>query len=73
MKDMQFPLDIVWLSDTKQVVYIKQNADHTLGTEVTYTPTADARYVLELPAGSVADASIRLGTYAQFDIGDKQE
>jgi uncharacterized membrane protein (UPF0127 family) len=40
---------------------------------VTYTPTADARYVLELPAGSVADASIRLGTYAQFDIGDKQE
>jgi uncharacterized protein len=73
MKDMELPIDIIWLSEAKKVVYIVRNADPSLGTRVTYTPDKPARYVLELPAGSVQRSAIKLGQTAYFIIEGIEE
>ena len=57
MKDMQFPLDIVWISAEGVVVSVKAGAAPESYPEAFY-PTAPARYVLELPAGYAAAQGI---------------
>ena len=68
MKDMNYPLDIVWLNKAKEVVYIVKNAPPEDPVETVYTPKDLARYVLELPAGSVQKSGIRTGMVAKFNI-----
>ncbi|MGV9001498.1 MAG: DUF192 domain-containing protein [Candidatus Saccharimonadaceae bacterium] len=70
MKDMKIPLDIVWLNKDKKVVYIVKNASPDLSTNVIFTPTTDARYVVELPMGGVEKAAIKTGDQATFDEND---
>lgn len=67
MKDMKIPLDIVWLNKDKQVVYIVKNAQPSSGTDIIYSPKEPARYVIELPIGSVNNAGIKKGMTATFD------
>lgn len=59
MKDMHFPLDIIWLDKDKKVVYIVQNAQPETPVETVYRPKKPARYVLELPAGAVKQSAIK--------------
>lgn len=66
MKDMNFSIDIVWLDSNKEVVNIVKNADYTKGEQAVYTPVKPAKYILEIPAGSVQDDFIRIGSKAQF-------
>lgn len=68
MKDMKIPIDIVWLNAEKKVVYIVMNASPDLGTSKVFKPTDPAKYVLEIPAGTVKTAGIKVGNTAQFDI-----
>lgn len=68
MKDMNFPLDIVWLDKEKKVVYVVQNALPEEPAETIYAPKNLARYVLELPTGSIQKAAIKVGTIADFSI-----
>jgi uncharacterized membrane protein (UPF0127 family) len=68
MKDMQVPIDIVWLDSNEKVVYIVENAPPDGGESTVYTPTADARYVVEFAAGTVQSKSIKTGQSAVFDI-----
>lgn len=70
MKDMKVPLDIVWLDKNKKVVYIVKNALPELSTDVTFIPKDPARYVIELPAGSVEKAAIKTGSFVVFDEND---
>lgn len=72
MKEMKFPIDIVWLNSDKKIVYIVKNADPALGMTKTYTPKEKARYVVELPAGRVEALNIRINTTALFDIADRK-
>lgn len=67
MKDMNIPLDILWLDKDKDVVYIKQNVSPDLGTSVVMQPQTPSRYVLELSAGSVARSSLQVGQQATFN------
>lgn len=67
MRDMKVPLDIVWLDDEKVVIYIVKNASPELGESKVFTPKRPARYVLELPAGSVQRDAIKLGSIVYFD------
>lgn len=67
MKDMNYPIDIVWLDSEKKVVYIVKNAPPESYPYETFTPKQDARYVLELPAGSIGPKSIVIGEDAAFD------
>ncbi len=70
MKDMNIPLDIVWLDKDKKVVYMVKDASPELSTDVTFFPKTNARYVVELPAGSIKKAGIKNGQVATFDEFD---
>lgn len=50
MKDMNFPIDIIWLDANYKIVSIKGNVAPESYPE-TFAPSAPALYVLELPAG----------------------
>lgn len=70
MKDMQMSLDIIWINENKEVVYIVKNASPDLSTDTVFAPKTDARYVVELPAGSVDKAGIKAGMQMTFDETD---
>lgn len=72
MKDMNIPVDIVWMDKTKKVVHIQENAKPEWGTKYTMQPKSPARFVLELPAGSVKNAGIRMNEVATFDIKERE-
>src|SRR3989344_45500 len=50
MKDMNFPIDIIWFAEDLKVVYIKKDARPESYPE-TYKPFKDAKYVLEVVSG----------------------
>lgn len=73
MKDMDIPLDIIWLDNAKKVVYIKENVSPTQGTHVIMQPKKPSRYVIELASGSVAAAGIKVGQQAEFNLEGESE
>lgn len=73
MKDMKIPIDIIWLDKNKSVVYIIKNASPDLGMSKVFTPSKDARYVLELPAGNVQQAGIKVGDSAYFTLKEVEQ
>lgn len=50
MKDMRFPIDIVWLDEMMTVVHIEQSIEPETYPRSFASPVP-ARYVLEVPAG----------------------
>ncbi len=66
MKDMQYPIDIVWMDKGKKVVHIVKNAPPDSYPEK-FTPKKDARYVIELPAGATSQKNITVEQIAVFD------
>jgi uncharacterized membrane protein (UPF0127 family) len=67
MHDMKFSLDIIWFNSTRQAVFIEQNLPPcTPQTCPTYTPTAQAQYVLEVNAGFVRTNNIQPGEVFTF-------
>jgi uncharacterized membrane protein (UPF0127 family) len=68
MKDMKIPLDIIWMNNEKKVIYIVTDASPNLGTSKIFTPVDPARYVLEVSAGTVKNAGIKIGNSAVFNI-----
>jgi uncharacterized membrane protein (UPF0127 family) len=67
MKDMNYPIDIIWLDKDKKVVYIVKNAPPESYPYESFTPKQNAKYVLELPAGMVGKKAISIGKQAAFD------
>lgn len=65
MKDMRFPIDIVWLDESKTVVDIKRNATPDSYPH-SFRPVEPARYVLELNAGFVERHNIVPGDHARW-------
>lgn len=67
MKDMRFPLDILWIR-TGRIVAIKKQAQPlaSVGPERVYTATADL--VLEVPAGFADRQKIRVGDPVQATL-----
>jgi len=65
MKDMKFPIDMLWLSGTRRVVYMAQNVSPDTYPEV-FAPTTPARYVLELPAGYAKAYTVGVGDEVRF-------
>ena len=60
MKDMNFPLDIIWLDDHWRVIDVTQNISPK-DFPKTYGPRAPARYVLEVNAGFISAHHITIG------------
>ncbi|MEK6910687.1 MAG: DUF192 domain-containing protein [Nanoarchaeota archaeon] len=69
MKNTLIPLDIIWLDENKEVVYIENNAQPCKEeTCNSYNPNAKARYVLEINAGLSDEFNITLGNKLDFMI-----
>lgn len=51
MKDMNYPIDIIWIDASLSVVHIVRNAQPDSYPAI-FTPTKKALYVLEVPAGT---------------------
>jgi uncharacterized membrane protein (UPF0127 family) len=60
MKDMQFPIDILWADENGMVVSIKEDVSPQTYPTI-FTSTSPALYVLELPAGYVQAHAIAIG------------
>lgn len=75
MKDMNYPIDIVWLDKDAVVNYMVKNAspssynaeDPTKSTQ--FAPDVPARYVIELPSGTIERTGIAIGDPAGLPSG----
>ncbi len=65
MKDMKFPIDIVWIDSSGRIIYLKENIGPDTYPEL-FSPDKPARYVLEVNAGWVAKNSIAIGNTLHF-------
>lgn len=70
MKDMKFPIDIIWMDVNKTVVHIEHSLEPcpAIGYCRTYTPGADSLYVLETVAGFADKYNITNGTRMEFNL-----
>ena len=59
MKDTLIPLDMIWINENGEIVFIKENA--TPLSEEIISPNAEALYVLEVNGGSVERKGIEVG------------
>ncbi len=71
MKDMRFPLDMVWISAEHAVVDITEDVPppgpgQTTADLPAYIPAEPAQYVLEINAGEAESADIRIGDMVKF-------
>jgi uncharacterized membrane protein (UPF0127 family) len=75
MKDMNYPIDIVWLDDNNEVVYTVKNAQPSSynkadpsKSQMFQSPTS-AHYVIELPSGTIDSTGIKNGDPAGLPSG----
>ena len=61
MKNMKFPLDLIWIGGNKKVVDIKTYVSPCGDTCESYSPLAKALYVLEVNAGFVKQYNVSAG------------
>lgn len=61
MKDMKFPIDILWADENGRVITLEQNVSPETYPKSFY-PQASALYVVELPAGFAAAHDIAIGS-----------
>lgn len=65
MKDMLFPLDIIWVDSNLQIVHIEKNLSPDTYPKIFY-PGAKSLYVLEIPAGQADILQIKTGDTVKF-------
>lgn len=59
MKDMNFPIDIIWLNEFSEVTHMKENVSPDTFPKV-FRPTKKTRFILEFNAGFIKENSIKL-------------
>lgn len=64
MKDMRFNIDIIWLDDTNRVSSIVADLSPKSYPQ---NYCADAKYVVELPAGAAAEQGLRVGQVVKLE------
>ncbi len=69
MKDMQYPIDMVWLDSGKRVTYMVKNAQPSSYPDTIYRPPVSSRYVIELPSGTIERTGIAEGNQATLPPG----
>lgn len=70
MKNMKFPIDIIWIDTDKAVVHIEHNLQ-PCSSELfcpTYKPIDDSLYVLETVGGFAEKHDIVKGTKVDFEL-----
>jgi uncharacterized membrane protein (UPF0127 family) len=75
MKDMNYPIDMVWLNDAQQVVYTVKNAQPSSydkanpSKSTLFQSRSPAHYVIELPSGTIERTGIKNGDQASLPSG----
>ncbi len=69
MKDMNYPIDIIWLDSDRTVVHTVKNAQPSSYPDTIFTPDIDSRYVIELPSGTIERTGITKGDPAGMPSG----
>lgn len=65
MKEMLFPLDIIWVGNDFKVVHVEKDVLPNSFPRV-FKPAVPARYVLEVPAGFTAQYRVEIGSKIVF-------
>jgi uncharacterized membrane protein (UPF0127 family) len=70
MKDMKFPIDIIWIDNNKTVVHIEHDLEPCSSQVLcpTYKPNDDSLYVLETVGGFAVAHDIVEGTHVDFEL-----
>ena len=70
MKDMNFPIDIIWLGANRSVVYFAPNLEPCPSQSNCpgYVPSRDSLYVLETTAGFSHRHNVTVGTQTNFQL-----
>jgi uncharacterized protein len=69
MKDMKFPIDMVWIDSNHTVVTIKSNVSPSTYPQ-NFKNSEPAQYVLELKAGQAKALDINNGVNLSFNLSD---
>jgi uncharacterized membrane protein (UPF0127 family) len=72
IKDMPAPVDIIWLDVNKKIVHVVLNASSDGSKSRVFKPNSLAKYVIEVPAETVADKAVKLGRAAIFQINEQR-
>lgn len=65
MKDMRFPIDIMWVGERQRIVHIERNVSPNTYPE-TFCPDVPAKYVIETAANVSRDAQVGDKIYIQY-------
>ena len=61
MKNMKFPIDIIWIDENKKIIDITKNASQESYPE-RFSPKIPAKYVLEVNAGWADKHNVKIGS-----------
>lgn len=65
MKDMQFPIDIVWINSSHEIVAIEHDVQPETYPK-SFCSDQEAKYVLEFAAGVASEHDLQVGQQLQF-------
>jgi uncharacterized protein len=68
MRGMNFPIDVLWLDEERNITDIKTNIQPAKNffDFSTYSPNHEAKYVIELPSGFVKKNKVKTSTQVKF-------
>jgi len=71
MREMEIPLDIVWIGSNCEVVDVSEDVpfpapETPLDELPRYSPESRAKFVLEINAGEAADLGLGIGDKVEF-------
>ena len=68
MKDMKFPIDVIWLNENKKIIQIKKNLEPCVSNCPVYYPEQNSKYVLETVAGFADKQNLKVGDTVFFEL-----
>jgi len=66
MKDMLFPIDIVWINENLRIITIVKGATPESFPQI-FKPTQTSRYVLEVSSNLTTERGIKIGDKIRFE------
>ena len=68
MKNTLISLDMIWINQNHEVVYIAENAESCKEFCLEINPQKNAQYILEINGGLAKELGINVGDKAVFDL-----
>ncbi|OHA99929.1 MAG: hypothetical protein A3H52_02555 [Candidatus Zambryskibacteria bacterium RIFCSPLOWO2_02_FULL_39_26] len=65
MKDMLFPIDIIWFDQNFKIIHVEKSVSPQTYPKI-FTPESNSLYVLEISAGQVQKLGIQIGDKTKF-------